>query len=96
MGKKTLPRRNKSALDRYASCRAWGHRWYSVDVTSEGGKYLVYFNCNKCGADRYHKLDAQGYILSRSYVYPEDYLLEGGVPSQADRARLRLAAMASM
>lgn len=91
------PRKKKRAISTdHVKCRAWGHRWYSYDVKTEGGKYIVHAICKGCSTDRFHKLDAQGYILSCRYIYPEDYLLEGGAVTQAERARLRLSVMGSM
>lgn len=89
-------KKKRNVTSVHTRCRSWGHRWYSYDVQIEGGKYIVHAICQGCSTDRFHKLDAQGYILSCRYVYPEDYLLEGGVLRQAERARLRLSAMGSM
>lgn len=82
-----------SALDdypaTYLACRDLQHAWEIDSWYREGGEIRRVLLCNRCGTERHDRWTRSAERLNGSYVYADDYMVEGGV----DRVDVRLAAM---
>lgn len=73
-------RRHRRALsaapEDYIWCRTFGHSWdaWHSDRTPEFGYYESVY-CGRCGTERHFTISGLGTVISRRYVYPEDYSL---------------------
>lgn len=74
------------------TCRDYQHSWAPSTGGKEKGGWYRTLVCNRCTTERREHLDKWGYVTSRSYKYPEGFLVEGGGGplSQDERGFLRI------
>lgn len=75
-----------------AVCRDYQHSWAPSTGGKEKGGWYRTLVCTRCTTERREHLDKWGYVETRSYKYPEGFLVQGGGgPLTADeRGFLRL------
>ena len=65
----------------YLKCRVYGHSWDQIpEILGDPGYRRMFgwydvLRCTSCRSERYDGVNALGDIGSRSYKYPEGYLL---------------------
>lgn len=82
--------RNEAAMDQrteYLMCRrsVCGHPWEpyqdgTLSTPSFGFRFSL--RCTRCGTQRHDLRGFRGELLSRSYVYPDDYKMGGTVSTE--------------
>jgi len=76
--------------DAHLACRTFGHAWKLSGVDKLGTDVGMDIVCTRCKAHRYDVADAQGYLVSRGYVYPDGYRREKAQPRHEYRIELVL------
>lgn len=83
--------------DEYLRCRAIGHAWDDFNPINKRPPsfgWLMAFRCTRCFTERSDLIDSLGRLITRYYVYHDDYREAGigtrGVPRNQFRAELAI------
>lgn len=76
--------------ERFQQCRAYGHRWDSVNVTFTPTVWIERLVCIDCDTERQDYIKKRTFeTYVRRYKYPRGYQTKGGVKQDDVRAARR-------
>ncbi|UTN91240.1 hypothetical protein SEA_POKYPUPPY_81 [Gordonia phage PokyPuppy] len=84
---------NTSINDRYVWCRVYGHNWDTVGINLDDRHFIIEeLGCMNCETTRTSRVArGTGHVRSRSYSYPDNYHVEGGIDKdQKGKMRLKI------
>ena len=74
----------------HQQCRAYGHRWESVDVTFTPTVWIEKLVCMDCDTVRLDHIRKRSFeTYHRAYTYPRGYQIKGGVSTEETREAKR-------
>lgn len=79
----------KKVNPNHLNCRVRGHVWKNLDAWKEGGVFKQTLVCRGCDSYATETITAYGELKSRTYTYPDGYMIEGGVTAE-DRKVFRV------
>lgn len=84
----------KDMTDEALECRDFSHSWRPFSASRESYGFERTLQCRNCKTERRETLDKRGGLVSRSYAYPEGFLIKGlGRLSGNRKDAVRLASM---
>lgn len=76
--------------DDHQRCRAYGHRWESIDVTFTPTIWIEKLMCIDCDTVRRDYIRKSTFeTKNRTYIYPHGYQIKGGVSVEETRQARR-------